>query len=168
MRKKVSNRVVRKQNPVSKKKPTERKKEEMDRAQVWSIDVLLALVIFIAIILIFYTTINAKQNPKLKELQLEAGGLKSELEKHPDLNFINSEIINSTKMQNFTEKVEENYSAVKEQLGVRGDFCIFFEDEEGNLIPVAGKNGVQKNGIGKNSSEINITDEPCGRALPPP
>jgi len=161
VKKKVSNRIARKQNPVSKKKPVERKKEEMDRAQVWSIDVLLALVIFVAIILIFYTTISSKQSPKLKELQLEAGGLKTELEKHPDLNFLNSETIDSTKMQNFTKKVEENYTSVKEQLGVRGDFCIFFEDEEGNLIPIDGKNG-----IGKNSSDINITGTPCGQVLP--
>jgi hypothetical protein len=160
-KKKVSVKTAVSKKPLSQKRiPEGRKKEEMDRAQVWSIDVLLALVIFVAIILIFYTTINAKQNPRLKDLQIEAGGLKSELEKNPNLGFINVDTIDSERMQNFNSQVESNYTSVKEQLGVRGDFCIFYEDESGNLIPVNGKNGMG------NTSEILINGQPCGDLLP--
>jgi hypothetical protein len=165
---KVSVKAANAGKPVSKKSiksiSAERKKEDMDRAQIWSIDVLLALVIFVAIIIIFYTTISAKQNPKLKDLQIEAGGLKAELEQHPDLGFIRADTIDADRMNNFTKMVESNYTAVKEELGIRGDFCIFFEDESGNLIPINGKNGIG------NTSEIMIDDsnhipQPCGKLL---
>jgi len=140
--------------------PEGRKKEEMERAQVWSIDVLLALVIFVAVILIFYTTLNARQNPGLKELQMEASALKIALEKNTRIGFISSDKIDSTKLQNFSQRVGEDYSGVKEELGIRGDFCIFYEDEEGNLIPVDGKAG-----IGNSTDKLLINGKRCGYLL---
>lgn len=140
--------------------PERRKKEEMERAQVWSIDVLLALVIFTAVILIFYTTLNAKTNPGLKELQLQASGLKISLEKHLDLGFIYSDKIDSTKLKNFSDQVEVDYSSVKQELGLVEDFCIFYEDEEGNLIPVDGKVA-----IGNSTEKLLINGKRCGSLI---
>jgi hypothetical protein len=137
-----------------------RKKEEMGKAQIWSIDVLLALVIFVAIILIFYTTINSKQSPGLKEMQIEATSVKATLEKNALIGFINSDKIDSAKLQIFNNRVESDYEEVKEELGLRGDFCIFYEDEEGNLIPMD-----DKIGIGNSTEKLLINGKRCGSII---
>ncbi len=59
--------------------------EKMERAQIWSIDVLLAVVIFISIIMIFYVTLGSNDKLSIKELQGEASKLRVELEKNPQL-----------------------------------------------------------------------------------
>jgi len=154
---KDSKKRVRVKDKVSlKEHSSERRDGEMDRAQVWSIDVLLAVVIFISIILIFYVTISSNQGPKLKGLQQEAANIKAELEKHSELSFIDSGQINYTHMQNFSDEVAVNYTEIKERLGVTGEFCIFYENEQGNLVLVDNKTGIGSGGI-------NISGTPCGQ-----
>lgn len=156
---KVLKKRVRTKEQVSlKEQSSEMRDDEMDRAQVWSIDVLLAVVIFISIILIFYVTINSKQGPKLKSLEQDAANLKSELEKHPELSFLDADEINYTKLQNFSDEVSTNYSEVKEKLGIRGEFCIFYEDEQGNLVLVDNRTGI-------GSGDVNISGTPCGQKV---
>ncbi|MFH0870204.1 MAG: hypothetical protein V1866_04060 [archaeon] len=154
---KVSKKRVRAKEQVSlKEQSSERRDGEMDRAQVWSIDVLLAVVIFISIILIFYVTISSKQGPKLNGLQQEAASLKAELEKNPGLSFLDADDINYTRLQNFSDEVSINYSDVKEKLGIRGEFCIFYEDEQGNLVLIDNRTGI-------GSGDVNISGTPCGQ-----
>lgn len=151
-------RVRAKEQVSSKEQASTGGAEEMDRAQVWSIDVLLAVVIFISIILIFYVTISSNQSPKLKGLEQDAANLKSELEKHPELSFLDSGEINYTKLQNFSDEVSVNYTDVKERLGIRGEFCIFYEDEQGNLVLVDNRTGI-------GSGDVNISGTPCGQKV---
>ena len=49
-----------------------------------------------------------------------------------------------------------NYGLVKAMLGVKKDFCVYFEDQDGNLIKV------DSLGYGIGSSNIYINGEPCG------
>jgi hypothetical protein len=130
--------------------------QKMERAQIWSIDVLLAVVIFISIIIIFYATISSNEPLSVKELQNEAERLRVELERNQNLGFINKDSIDPAKLDNFAALSIANYDSVKERLGVRGDFCIYFEDENGNLMLVRDN----RSGIG--SASINISDTPCG------
>src|SRR3989344_2398598 len=57
------------------------------------------------------------------------------------------------------EKVENldgmDYEEFKQALGLKSDFCIYFEDHEGNLVVIDGI----KSGIG--SEKIRINGEPC-------
>ena len=59
-------------------------------------------------------------------------------------------------MEEKVESLEEmNYDEIKSMLGIKSDFCIFFEDITGNLVNI---NDV-KSGIG--SQKIHINGEPC-------
>ena len=49
-----------------------------------------------------------------------------------------------------------NYDQVKAMLGVKKDFCVYFEDQDGNLIKV------DSVGYGIGSSNIYINGKPCG------
>jgi hypothetical protein len=46
------------------------------------------------------------------------------------------------------------YEDVKKELGMGGEFCIYLEDANGQIIPLAGNPGL-------GSSEILIDDRPC-------
>ena len=132
--------------------------EKMERAQIWSIDVLLAVVIFISIMIIFYVTITANDKPSIKDLQSEANFLSTELEKNPTYSFISNDVVDNKRLGTFVDAASSQYDLVKQELGVKGDFCIYFEDENGNLILL------QDNRTGVGSGNINISDTPCGQA----
>ena len=135
----------------------------MDRAQVWSVDVLLAVVIFVAVILIFYTTMNRNRATELQDLEAEAGNLKLELEQNYLFGFIIEDEIDEAKFRAFIENATVNYTELKEKLGINGDFCIFFEDSDGNVI-VLNVSGSNYTGIG--GSNVTIGGTPCGIPIP--
>jgi len=134
--------------------------EEMERGQVWSVDVLLAVVIFISVIIIFYVTMTARQKPGLKDLEAESASLKTELEKNSEFGFIVKDKIDDTKFQAFIGNATLNYTGLKQKLGVEGDFCIFYEDSDGSIILIG-------NQIGIGSPDICIAGYKCGTPLTP-
>lgn len=140
--------------PVS-KASRPRGNEEMGRGQVWSVDVLLAVVIFVSVILVFYVTMNAKEKVGLADLESEARDLKVALEQDADFGFIKADTIDEQKFQAFVDNATYNYSGLKNKLGVKGDFCVFYEDAEGHIIVVDNKPGI-------GNSSVLIDGYPCG------
>lgn len=67
-----------------------------------------------------------------------------------------------------------NYNQLRQELGIKGDFCIYFEDSDGNLIPVLVKTEdpmntlddpsddtyIYVNGVGADGALIN--EQKCG------
>jgi len=69
--------------------------------------------------------------------------------------FVSGNTIDIEKLRNFAEK---NYSDVKKELNLQNDFCIHFEDENGNAIdisPITGRSGV---GIGSSRLKFTIVN----------
>jgi len=154
---KKKRRGVKKRREARKKVSSGKKKEEMERGQVWSVDVLLALIIFISVILIFYTTMVVRHKPGIETLGDQAAELKIELEQNNELAFIREDVVDEERFNAFVNNVTQNYSAIKKKLGIKGDFCIFYEDAEGNIVVVSNN----KTSIG--NPEVYITDgTPCG------
>jgi hypothetical protein len=133
----------------------------MERAQIWSIDVLLATVIFISIMIIFYVTIHTGSKPTIEDLQAEAAYLKTEFEQNRDYSFITEDQINSTKFEQFVDATTLKYEDVKDDLGIKGDFCIYLEDENGNLVIIRNSTGANLTGVG--NENINISGTLCGK-----
>ena len=153
---KKKRRITKKRETPSVKVSSRRKKEEMERGQVWSVDVLLAVVIFISVILIFYTTMVTRHKPGIDNLGAQAAELKIELEQNNELGFIKQDEIDEEKLVAFVENVTHDYSGIKKKLGIKGEFCIFYEDADGNIIIFSGN----KTSIGYPGVYINGT--PCG------
>ncbi len=136
-----------------------RRKEKMERGQVWSVDVLLAVVIFISVILVFYVTMTSKQKEGLGDLESEASDLRVALEQNRDFGFIQSDEVDDDKFQAFTGNTTDNYEALKNQLGIKGEFCVFLEDSDGRIVFIDNKPGV-------GNSSILIDGYPCGQTIP--
>ena len=53
-----------------------------------------------------------------------------------------------------------NYRDLKGKLGIKNDFCIYFEDEDGNLVNISDLVGIQVAGIG--SPNATVSGMMCG------
>lgn len=119
-----------------------------NKAQSWSVDFIIAMTIFIGVLITFYSfsVLNAREKPK--ELQQEAALVARETraQKSP-IAIIDKEAVNETKI---TKVLDKDYETIKKELGLKNDFCIHFEDENGNIIEI--KQGVT--GIGSPSIKV--------------
>jgi hypothetical protein len=143
-----------------------KEREEMERAQVWSVDVLLAVVIFVSVILVFYVTMSKPIKPGMTSLETNAGDLKVELEKNYELGFINKDNIDEQKFLAFLGNSTNNFTGLKKKLGISGNFCIFFEDSDGNIIIISDEAQGISNFTGIGSNETCISGYYCGTTIP--
>jgi len=117
----------------------------MKKSQAWSMDIMIAIVVFVGTIFVFYSILSDNQSDKRRELEEDAS--------------LVAKNINITKnISQIKELLQEDYSTLKRKLRVKNDFCIFLEDEEGNVIPI-NPDDLNQPGIG--SGKIKIGDEPC-------
>jgi len=162
-------RIIKKRAEPVRRVSNAKESEEMGRGQVWSIDVLLAVVIFVSIILIFYVTMTTRQKPQLKDLEIESGNLKIELEKDQELGFLEDNQVNETRFQAFLGNATDDYAGIKEKLGVKGDFCMFYEDADGNIIIISNNmttNTTRVNITGIGSPDLCVGGYKCGTNIP--
>ena len=126
-------------------------------SQAFSMDIMLAVIIFIGTIFFFYAILNTTQGSKADELQNEASKvLTGVLSKDSGAGIADGAKINGTKLEEFLG----NYSDIKSNLKVKNDFCIYFEDESGNIVYI---NTTQtKNYTGIGSEIITVSSIPCG------
>jgi len=129
------------------------------KAQTWSTDALVGMTLFILAALMIYYLLGPIQKSDQQQSLLQ------ESEKLPQL--LSSEQNNS---QVFIEgsKIDEgkldeaskmDYGQLKNILGVSSDFCIYFEDDQGNLVPI----GANKTGLG--SPLANIGGRACNESI---
>ena len=128
----------------------------MKKSQAWSFDIMLAVVIFIGTIFVFFTILNKAPGTKIDELERDASiiieGIVS-----GDFEFrvTDGDKINATKL----EELIGNYSDLKRELRIENEFCIYLEDEEGNVIYVNTSENKYYSGIG--SRIINVSNITC-------
>ena len=133
------------------------------KGQTWSVDVLLAVFVFLTIFILFLgitgTMAARQEDRKLKE---QSEFISSLVSSEKDFAFVRD---NKIDMENLLklldlQKQEDGEKKLKEKLTVRNDFCIYFEDAEGNLVPITTASGEMYNGIGSPNALVN--DISCG------
>ena len=128
---------------------------DIPKAQAWSVDIILAVIIFMGVFFIFYTIFSNDSTEKARNLQQEAStAIKQFSSGENALRIINNNEVNLTKIG---ELKNLSYHELKSRLRMEGDFCIYFEDEKGNIVLI---NNSYK-GIG--ASNINISGTPCSQ-----
>jgi len=130
----------------------------MKNSQAFSIDIMIAIVVFIGTIFVFYSILSSSQEGSAKKLEEDASLVLKNIESDdPNLGFIDGIDIDPEKLQ---ELLLKNYEEIKTQLRVENDFCVFLEDEDGNVITI------DENFAGIGSSNIQIGEgldvKPCG------
>ena len=130
----------------------------MKKAQTWSLDVMVATGMFVIVIISFFYIIQlASETSKADELLKEGEDIQDILissKPEESLSIIVGRIVDENKLNDLAK---EDYENLKNQLGVRGDFCIHFEDDEGNIIYI--NKSTNRAGIG--SSRVVIGGIAC-------
>lgn len=113
-------------------------------------DTAILLLLIISIFIIMKAALNPV--PSLESLEQEASIILNKLTAGHEINLLNSNEIVEEKVMLLDSM---DYSEVKAMLGVKNDFCIYFEDATGNIVRIDGISP----GIG--SDKISIDGEPC-------
>ncbi|MBD3312997.1 hypothetical protein GF345_00985 [Candidatus Woesearchaeota archaeon] len=121
------------------------------------------------ILILFFGIISSMSNPRRGKLSKDAELITKALTGEGDSAIVKDNRVEQSKIEEFAIDSDQ-YEALKQQLGVQGDFCIYFEDNEGNLVPVhvsedANGNPMLVNGLGSDGAIIN--DHPCGAQYNP-
>ncbi len=128
------------------------------KGQAWSIDMIIAVIIFVLMISILYSVLNRENKVELVELQVEANNAIARLSntESEECNFIEGQTIN-------VDKLEQCYnikdpSIIRKKLGINSKFCIYIEDKDGRVIYINDKPGI-------GDGELIIGPTPCGQTL---
>jgi len=144
----------------------------INKAQTWSIDILVAVFIFVAVFIMF-TGIMVSMSKSQDNRMLSEKGEKITklLSTESPVSFIKGNKVDDSKLK----QIVGNYDALKTEFNYE-KFCVYFEDENGNLIPIKGYqvdeygspildlNGdpiiVEYNALGNKDASVNTV--PCG------
>ena len=131
------------------------------KGQAWSIDVVIGVLIFLIVIGLFYVLLIGNFKKDTTELQIASETIATKIvaPKGTGVGIMNNNQIEKDTLLNYTN----DYEGLKSALGVSSDFCIFLEDEEGNVINISNSTHTV---VGVGSSEINVSGSPCGIAVP--
>lgn len=122
------------------------------KSQTWSMDIMLAVVIFIGAIFVGYSILSGNKGDPAKALQEDAALVLGNLaSKDSEISIVNGGEINDAKLQ---ELVDKEYPELKQLIRSGSDFCIFLEDNEGNLVYISSKPGI-------GSDKIKISGQAC-------
>ncbi len=108
------------------------------KAQSWSIDVALGALVFIVAFFIVHALSGSNPNEKASSLKQDGSVVIKQVSSQQELNDLKG----------------SSYDELKRKFKVEGDFCIYLEDDKGNLIPIG-----EQRGIG--SSDITLAGLPC-------
>lgn len=131
----------------------------LKKAQTWSTDAIVGMVLFfIAVVLLYYLAGPIEENRQAAKLQAEADKLPSILGAAQNLTgtFIVGAKVDAGKLASASNVSYEN---LKSLLGIESDFCIYFEDEKGNIVPLQG----DRAGIG--SPLVNLSGAGCNESI---
>ncbi|MBU0979294.1 MAG: hypothetical protein KJ709_00675 [Nanoarchaeota archaeon] len=109
----------------------------MRRAQAWSTDVMVASGIFLLGVIIFMYVIGGASQTRVLESLMQEGNLILDYVmagSDDDCSFIDNNILDEDML---SRCANQTYTAMKRKVGSRYDFCIYFEDEDGNLINIS-------------------------------
>ena len=125
------------------------------KSQSWSIDVALGVIIFMAAFFISFSLINSNDDAKVDSLKKESLAIiKQVTSEDSPLKVVQNNEIDSQKLDDLKGMT---YVDLKRKLRADKDFCIYMEDDNGNIIPMNG------NYLGIGSPDIDLAGTPCSQ-----
>lgn len=132
---------------------------KMKTSQAMSMDIMIAIVVFIGTVFVFYSIIEGQQDGKTEDLQDDASiVLKNVISEDPNVGIVDGTEVDETKLQ---QLLGEDYARIKEKIRVENEFCIFLEDKNGDVIYITPEDPGSPSKPGIGSGKIKISDVPC-------
>ena len=109
----------------------------MRKAQIWSMDVIIAITLFTLIFIGLFLTIGivskgSKSAELVNENELISEALLADTK---NISIISENKLNKEAVLNFSQR---DYEEIKSELGITSDFCIFFEEADGDITDIDG------------------------------
>lgn len=125
-------------------------------AQMWSTDSLIGIALFsFIIIFVFYFLGTQQRSERVDAMKQESSSLTNVLgsPQKENLSFIEGTKISKERLASFANL---SYEEIKDKLGLDYDFCLYFEDDKGNIINLTyGRPGV-------GSPNVSVSGAECG------
>jgi hypothetical protein len=142
----------------------------MVRGQAWSMDLVFGVLIFLLAVGIIYAMVMGRNDNDIAPLRLESEVIAGKLQSDATIALTSDNQLNLTRLAEFAANATNpssgiNYESIREQLGVTGEFCIYLQDNEGNILYIVGSDGKRYTGIGSGTGELNVSGVPCGRMV---
>jgi len=128
------------------------KKIEEKNKELFTFKNAIILIAIIMLISVFRAAINPTETNRIYLEREAETALNILSDEDKEVSLVDSNELIEEKIENLNDM---GYEEIKSILGVKNDFCIFFEDITGNILKIDGINP----GIG--SSKIHINDVPC-------
>lgn len=130
------------------------------QGQTWSFDLLIAVVLFVIIVAVFYAFLAQNSSDDATE-KLQSGAKTIGYNLNCDLSssqhcVIDNNQINNAKLQTLWDNYQNaGYEELQKELNIQGDFCIYFRDQQGFLVPIELEDNITITGIGNPLFKIN-------------
>ena len=96
------------------------------KAQSWSIDIIIGVLVFIGAFFVVYALLNSNPETKASNLKNEASLIVKKMTSEGFLKIVDGNEVNESKLN---ELKNLTYDELKRILAIEGEFCIYFEDE---------------------------------------
>ena len=143
-----------------------------DKSQTFSMDILIALGIFIAGIVVFLYLIGGNSEKDISnKLVAESEVLPQRLIAADEFSKTNTTIIIGNRVDSMllNRSISKNYASMKNDLDMVSDFCIHFEDDNGDVVDLDEDSCWVQYSMGDSRLILNIIDSigvekavPCG------
>lgn len=136
----------------------------MGRGQLFSMDLVIGVLIFLLASGVIYSIFISKSQEDVATYRVQSEVIATKLTSESSLQVAPKNQLDMDAMAGLALSANTDYAELKEQLGVKDDFCIYLQDEEGNLIYITNDSGTRYPGIGSGSQDVQLTewDIPCG------
>jgi hypothetical protein len=140
------------------------------RGQTWSFDLVIAVILFIVVIAVFYAFLaNRNTSSGAQEQQDYAKAVSTQLvcdaAQSGSYCFIEEGAVNESKLETLSSF---NYEDIRSDMGIQGDFCIYMVvvDDDGTerIVPFSDSEGHDYTGIGSSDYELSEST-PCNHQL---
>ena len=124
------------------------------KSQIWSMDSVLSVVVFISAVSAFLLLVSSDLGTNdTEQLKSDSKKIPRMLTTSEELSIVEGNKVDKEKLRHLQNT---DYSDLKSSMGVNGDFCIFFEDKEGNVINISEITG-EGDDVGIGNSEVNVS-----------
>ena len=117
------------------------KEQKGKKAQTWSVDLIIGVVIFLLLIVIIYSLIvSSPQNENKLRTEADTIYNKLEAQRNPESSlptFIKGNTLSLEDLALLSDEAQYTYEKIKAELGIAGDFCIVLVDRYGGIMNVS-------------------------------